>query len=207
MTSTEPELGDIQHPIEIRSATAEVADVNRKQRLITVLAVPYERPAKIEYRGEVWDEMFTRSAFDGIEKRPQRIRVNREHVRGDTVGKAVAFYPDRNEGLVAELRIAETLRGNDTLALAEDDCLSSSIGFGVLPSNQVLDRKLMQRRINKAWLDHIALVEAPAYEGADVLDVRDLLGARSGGGQRLVTPLLDDFMTDPIVRRALGLEG
>jgi phage head maturation protease len=154
-----------------------VADVNRKQRLITVVAVPYEQPAKIEYRGEVWDEMFTRSAFDGIEKRPQRVRVNREHVRGDTVGKAVAFYPDRTEGLVAELRIAETLRGNDTLALAEDDCLSSSIGFGVLPSDQVLDRKLMQRRINKAWLDHIALVESPAYEGADVLDVRDACSA------------------------------
>jgi phage head maturation protease len=132
--------------------------------------------------------------------------VNREHLRGDTVGKAVAFYPDRPEGLVSEVRIAKTVRGDDTLALAEDDCLSSSVGFGVLPSNQVLDRRLMQRRINTAWLDHIALVEAPAYEGADVLNVRDAPDPPAGSGEPLLTPVLDDFLTDPLIRRALGLE-
>lgn len=201
----EPPPVDVPRPIEIRTATVEIAEVNHKQRIITVLAVPYEQPARIQFRGEMWDEMFTRTAFNGIEKRPNRVRVNREHVRGDTVGKAVAFYPDRQEGLIAELKIADTLRGHDTLALAEDDCLSSSIGFSVQPSHQVLDRKLMQRRIQEAWLDHIALVEAPAYEGANVLDVRDGLG-RDAHGEPLITPVLDDFMRDPIIRRALGLE-
>jgi phage head maturation protease len=205
MTATESEPVDVQRPIEIRSSTTEVADVNVKERVITVVAVPYEQPAKIGYRGEMWDEVFSRTAFDGIEKRPQRVRVNREHRRGDTVGKAIAFYPDRTEGLVADLRIAKTLRGDETLALAEDDCLSCSIGFGVRPSDQVLDRRAMTRRINKAWCDHLGLVEDPAYEGADVLDVRDALGAYSDNSERLLTPVLDDFMADPIVRRALGL--
>jgi phage head maturation protease len=195
----------LSRPIEIRSTT-EIAEVDSRQRIITLLTVPYERWAKVEYRGEVWDEVFSRTAFDGIEKRPQRVRVNREHLRGDTVGKAVAFYPDRPEGLVSEVRISKTLRGDDTLALAEDDCLSSSVGFGVLPSNQVLDRRLMQRRINTAWLDHIALVESPAYEGADVLNVRDAIDPPAGSGVPLLTPVLDDFLTDPLIRRALGLE-
>jgi phage head maturation protease len=195
----------LPRPIEIRSST-EIAEVDSRLRIITLLTVPYERWAKVEYRGEVWDEVFSRTAFDGIEKRPQRVRVNREHLRGDTVGKAVAFYPDRPEGLVSEVRISKTLRGDDTLALAEDDCLSSSVGFGVLPSNQVLDRRLMQRRINTAWLDHIALVESPAYEGADVLNVRDALDPPVGSGVPLLTPVLDDFLSDPLIRRALGLE-
>lgn len=206
MTATEHEQEPAdQRPIEIRAATAEVADVNSQQRLITVIAVPYEQVAKIQYRGEMWDEMFSRTAFDGIEKRPQRVRVNREHVRGDTVGKAVAFYPDRKEGLVAELRIAKTAKGDDALGLAEEDCLSSSIGFGVRPSDQMLDRRAMTRRINKAWLDHIALVESPAYDGADVLDVRDAYGRAATLGP-LSTPVLDDLLADPIIRQALGLE-
>lgn len=198
----------IQHEhglIEIRSTSTEVADVNMKQRIITLITVPYDQPAEIGYRGERWKESFSRSAFNGIEKRPSRIRVNREHLRGDTVGKAIAFYPERDEGLVSDLKIAKTLRGDDTLALAEEDCLSASVGFGVLPSNQILDRQTMTRRINKAWLDHIALVEDPAYEGASVLDVRDDSTAHDLRGEPLHTPILDDFLTDPIVRRALGL--
>lgn len=193
-------------PIEIRSTTTEVADVNMKQRIITLITVPYEQETEVGYRGEMWKESFARTAFSGIEKRPSRIRVNREHRRGDTVGKAVAFYPEKDEGLVADLKIVKSLRGDDTLALAEEDCLSASVGFGVLPSNQVLDRANRTRRINKAWLDHIALVEDPAYEGATVLAVRDGIAAASMAGEPLNTPILDDFMADPIVRRALGLE-
>jgi phage head maturation protease len=189
--------------VEIRSASMPVLGV--QQRIITVVAVPYEQPAVVEYRGQLWNELFSRSAFDGIEKRPQRVRVNREHVYGDTVGKVIAFYPDRDEGLVAEVKIAATPRGDDTLALAADDCLSSSIGYTVRPSDQLLDRRVMQRRINKAWLDHLALVESPAYAGADVLDVR-VLDRRAASRQPLPTPVLDDFLTDPVIRKALGLE-
>lgn len=192
--------------IEIRATTTEVAEVNSKARIITLIAVPYDQPAKIGYRGDIWEESFSRSAFHGIEKRPNRVRVNREHVKGDTVGRAVTFYPDRAEGLVADLKIAKTLRGDDTLALAEDDCLSASIGFGVRPSDQILDRNNMTRRINRAWLDHIGLVEDPAYAGANVLDVRDADGAHLLDGTPLVTPRLDDFLTNPLVRQALGLE-
>lgn len=205
--SAEPIEQFEERPVEVRAATTEVADVNVSDRVITVIAVPYDEPAKIGYRGSIWTEMFSRGAFDGIEKRPQRVRVNREHVIGDTIGKAITFHPSREEGLVAELRIAKTLRGDETLALAEDDCLSSSIGFSLAaPSDQLLDRATMTRRINRAWLDHIALVESPAYAGSDVLDVRDAVKAMEDMRAPLATPVLDDFLTDPLIRRALGLE-
>lgn len=194
--------------IEIRRALTEIADVNASQRIITVIAVPYEQPAyPVEYRGQLWTEIFTRGAFDGIEKRPNRVRVNREHLHSDTVGKAINFYPDRQEGLIADLKIAKTVRGDETLELAADDCLSSSVGYGLHQrSHQMLDRASMTRRINKAWLDHISLVASPAYVGADVIDVRDRSDAPPDGRALPDTPVLNNFLADPYVRRALGLE-
>jgi phage head maturation protease len=209
MTETAPEEATpLQAQVEIRSASSatQVADVDTDQRIITVIAVPYEQPAKVLVRGQVWDEVFSRSAFMGIEKRPQRIRVNREHVRGDTVGKVIAFDPSRAEGLLAEIKIANTLRGNDTLALAKDDCLSASVGYIARPSQVTSDRRSMLRRVNTAWMDHLSLVEAPTWDGASVVDVRNAAGALTGVREPIATPILDDFLTDPIVRRALGLE-
>ena len=45
------------------------------------------------WRGEMWRESFERGAFDGIEDHAGRVRVNREHVKGDTVGKVVDVRP------------------------------------------------------------------------------------------------------------------
>lgn len=165
-------MSDKRPPLEMRLA-AGVADVDAKQRLIEVIAVPYGQEAPVPYRGEVWMESFERGSFDGIEQRSQPIMVNREHTRGDTVGKVVQWWPDRAEGLVAEVRVAKTLRGDETLSLAEDGMVRASIGFGVRPRDQVLDRSKMKRRILKAFVDHLSLVEDPAYTGAEVLAVRE----------------------------------
>lgn len=156
-------------PIEFREAT--VADVNFAQRIAELVVVPYEEEALIEYRGEIWEESFLRGAFDGIEKRPNRIRANRDHDKTRTVGKAVNHWPSRDEGLVSEIRIAPTNLGDETLALLEEDMLSASAGFGVRGSDQILDRP--KRIIKRAFLDHIAFVESPAYVGARVLAVRE----------------------------------
>jgi hypothetical protein len=48
---TEQQPGGVQRPIEIRSST-EIAEVDSRQRIITLLTVPYERWAKVEYPGE-----------------------------------------------------------------------------------------------------------------------------------------------------------
>jgi HK97 family phage prohead protease len=178
-------------PVEFRSSA--VAGVNFAQRTIEVIAVPYEERAAVEYRGEMWDELFVRGSFDGIEKRPNRVRANRDHERQRTVGKVVNFWPSRHEGLVAAVRIAQTPLGDETLALADEDCLGASVGFAVRGSDQELDRRSRTRRIKRAFLDHLAFVPDPAYEGAGVLSVRSTT-APGADLPQLVTPNLDELL-------------
>jgi phage head maturation protease len=89
--------------------------------------------------------------------------------------------------------MADTPLGNETLELANDDMVSGSAGFGVRGSDQILDRPY--RRIKRAFLDHIAFVAAPAYQGARVLSVRDEGEQPTGAdAPRLVTPNLEEVL-------------
>lgn len=189
-------------PIEHRYAGVRVDGVDFAQRLITVIAVPYEQPTQVEYRSEVWNELFERGAFNNVSGAPHRVRVNRDHNKSRTIGKVMQFWPDRDEGLVAEVRVGKTPLGDETLALADEDMLSASVGFGVRPSDQVLDRRTMTRRIRNAYMDHLSFVESPAYVGAQVLSVRDVTGGEAAKLEPLRTPLLDQFTADPTLRWA-----
>ena len=180
-------MSENRPPLEMRLAVA-VGDVKESQRLIEVVAVPYEQPAPIQYRGEMWLESFMRGGLDGISERQAPIMVNREHTRGDTVGKVLQWWPERTEGLVAEVRVAKTNRGDETLALAEEGMIRASIGFGVRPRDQVLDRQAMTRRISKAFVDHLSLVEDPAYVGAEVLAVREADEVQMAAGMAPLEP-------------------
>jgi phage head maturation protease len=132
-------------PVEFR--TSNVAGVNFAQRIIEVIAVPWDQEAAVEYRGEMWLERFLKGAFDGVEKRAGRVRVNRDHDGRRTVGKVANFFPSREEGLVAAVRIAPTPLGDETLALADEDCLGASVGFAVRGSDQDLNRQTKARII------------------------------------------------------------
>jgi phage head maturation protease len=190
-------------PIELRTATVD--DLNLAQRIATVIVTPYEQETVVAWRGEAWKESFERTAWNGIEGRPNRVRANRAHDRRLTCGKAVKFFPNRQEGLVAEVRCSQTPLGDETLELLRDGCLSVSAGFGALPDGQIIDRRAKTRRITTAYLDHIAFVEDPAYPGAEVLEVRE---------NELVLPdepplpepvrfRTSDFMNDPIYLNSL----
>jgi HK97 family phage prohead protease len=159
-------------PIETRAVVA-ISDVDKRERLVEVIAVPYDQEALVPYREEMWRESFARGAFDGIEKRKEIWPVNREHNREATVGKVQRWWPERAEGLVAEVYISNTPRGDETLQLAGDGVLRASIGFGARMRDMVLNRTDMTRRIKKAFINHLAFVENPAYAGAEILDVRD----------------------------------
>lgn len=196
-------VGAFDYGIEIRSAG--LADVNVKQRLIDVIAAPYETLAAVLWRGKIWQEQFLRSAWDGIERRSGAVRVNREHVRGDTVGKIVHFDPNHPEGLLARVKVASTTRGDDTLELADDDMLSASVGYGAKPSDVLLDHRNGIRSVKRAILHHLAMVEDPTWEGAKVLEVRDRGLQLMPELDSAATPNLDGLMTDPVVRKALGL--
>jgi phage head maturation protease len=182
-------------PVELRSA--KIDDLNYGQRIATVIVTPYDQQAEVMWRGEVWSESFDRAAWNGIEKRPNRVRANRAHDKRMTCGKAVKFFPHRPEGLVSEVRFSQTQLGDETLELLRDGCLSVSAGFGALPSDQVIDRRAKTRRITTAYLDHISFVEDPAYPGAELLEIREnelILPDETP----FTGPTVDDFLNDPV---------
>ncbi|MGV7697857.1 HK97 family phage prohead protease [Mycobacterium kansasii] len=157
--------------ISNRSAGAAVVGVDLKERIITVIAVPYHQEAAIAYKGGVWLERFEPGAFRGVEADPEKVRVCREHDKADVVGKCIAFRED-HRGLIADIRIAATERGTDTLILADEGMLSASVGFGIYRDGEDLDHRTRTRRVKHAWLEHLGLVMTPAYDGAKVLAVR-----------------------------------
>lgn len=164
---------------EIEYRSSQLADVNYPKRTIELVVMPYESPAQVAYHGRVITEVCSRGAYDGVETRTSRIRVNRDHVVERTIGRTTALHPSREHGLVAEVRISKTELGEETLVLADDGVLDCSAGFALLrdDSGRVKQRAEVweskdRRRLNHLWLDHIALTPAPAYESAQVLSVR-----------------------------------
>jgi len=178
--------------LEYRAAT--VTALSYPKRTIDLIVMPYEREAIVEYEGRYVREVVSRGAFDGIDQRPNRVKLNRDHDVTRTCGHAVTFHPSREEGLVAEVRVSRTLLGEETLELASDGDLGASAGFLPMPrpdAEEWPEQNL--RRLNKIWLGHIAMTPVPAYEDAQVLAVRqaarpaDTLTAARG----IVTPNLD----------------
>jgi HK97 family phage prohead protease len=156
-------------PLEIRSA--QLADVSFPRRLIELVVMPYESETVVPHEGRLIREVCSRGAFDGIERRANRVRVNRDHQVTRTVGRAVAFHPSREVGLVAELRIAQTPLGDETLTLAEDGILDASAGFAIFPGGESWPERDL-RRLSRVWLGHVAMTPDPAYADAQVLAVR-----------------------------------
>jgi HK97 family phage prohead protease len=183
---------------------AKLTDVDFKHRLITVVAVPWEQEATIYWRGEAWKEVFLRGAFDGLEDHAGRVRVNREHTKGDTVGAAIKMDTQDPHGLIATVEIIDTPRGDETLKLAAKDMISASIGYFIKTGSDVeLNIKKHIRRVKRAFLDHLSFVESPAFEGARVLSVRE--GSSRPPGVELPppeAPALDEFMNDPVFQWA-----
>lgn len=186
--------------IEIRNAT--FLDVDTKLRIIDLIAVPWEEEADVMWRGELWREMFDRNSFDGIEEHAGRIRVNREHVIGDTIGKVVHLDPKHESGLFTRAKIGETQRGDETLALAQEDMISPSIGYRVQsPADVRSNSRTKVRRILRGFLDHLAMVEAPAFAGAKVLAVRAEPSGLAVVEQEPLpkTPALEEAMNDDVL--------
>ena len=183
--------------IEFRAAT--VADVSYPSRTVTVIVAPYETPATIHMPGGSFTEIVSKGAYDGVQRRAGSVRANRDHDWRRMAGRCTALHPDRDEGLVAEVRMFKTELGEETLELCGDDGLSASAGFGLMRSEGASgaikagaeEWKGSTRRLNELWLDHVAFVPNPAYETATVLDVRD-----ERESVVVPRPLLDQFQLE-----------
>lgn len=187
--------------MEILLRNSTLTGVDAKLRVIDLVAVPWDEETEVLWRGEPWREVFRRGAFDGIEDHAGRVRVNREHRIGDTVGKVVRFDPADPIGLLARVKIAETERGDETLALAEEDMISASVGYYVkMPSDVRVNKRTRMREVTRAFLQHLGMVEAPAYEGAQVLAVRaEQSGLTVTEPPLPETPALDEAMCSPVL--------
>lgn len=158
---------------ELRIRQATQLGVDFPQRTIELVVVPYDTDALVyQPYGRKVLESVAPGAFTGIERRANRIRVNRDHLAQRTVGRALSLHPSRSEGLIATVRIAQTELGDETLALADENCLDASAAFLPLPGGEEWNRQRDRVRLTKLWLGHIAMTPDPAYETANVLAVR-----------------------------------
>ena len=176
-------------PIELRSTTE--FSVDWSERMIEMVAMPYDQDAVAVVHGRVVVESCAPGAFDGVERRANRVKVNRDHDYQRTVGRAVGLHPSRDEGLVADLRIAKTPLGDETLALADDHALEASVGFAVMPGGERWLEGRSRRRLERLFLDHIAMLPEGAYN-AQVLNVRT--GGIVIAEERVPTPNLDEVL-------------
>jgi HK97 family phage prohead protease len=182
------------------------ADIDFKHRIIDVIAVPWGEPARVFWRGEFWTEVFERGAFNGVETRAGQVRVNREHRKGDTVGKVIESNPHDERGLFTRLKIVNGPKGDEVLHLAAEDMISASVGYRANKGSDVIvNQQAMTRTVRSAFLDHLGLVEDPAFEGSRVLAVREDEASRItvAEGPLPVTPILDEFLSDPVFARIL----
>jgi HK97 family phage prohead protease len=171
--------------IEFRSATP--VGVSFPKRQIELIVMPYETETQVEHKGRWIREIVARGAFQGLDAEHRRILVNRGHIIDLIVGKAIKFHPSREDGLVAELEIFKTEPGNETLELANQGVLDASAGFGVPDGGDSWPERGL-RRLNRVWLDHIAMTPIPAYPGAKVTAVRE----RNQRVEPPLTPYLDE---------------
>jgi phage head maturation protease len=199
-----PGTGNRSQTVEVEHRASSLQDVNKKQRLIDLIIVPYDQEADVFWRGDIWHESHDRNAYRGIEDHAGRVQANREHVKGDTVGRLVAADPNHEAGLFGRVKVYSTSRGDETLTLAEEGGVFPSIGFRVNSfADQKIDRRAMTRRIMRAFVDHIGFVEDPAYVGAEVLAVRAGQSGLLVAEQPLPeTPNLDEWRSDPTLQWA-----
>lgn len=183
-------LEEIRPSSQIEFRTVTDLEVRYADRTIELVAIPYDTDAIVEVRGRVVIESVSPGSFEGVERRANRVKVNRDHDLTRTIGRAVALHPSRTEGLVTELRIAKTALGDETLALAEDYALEASVGFAAMRGGEQWLEQGGRRRVTRAFLDHIALVPEGAYNG-QVLSVR--AADQPSEGPRIETPNLDEI--------------
>jgi HK97 family phage prohead protease len=180
---------------EIEYRKASTVEVRHAERVIDMIAAPYNEEAEVFLRRQQrWViEEFAPSAFIGVSG---SVFVNRAHDAERPVGRVLKFHPGDVRGLRTEIRVARTSEGDDILELADEGLLSPSVGFTVPPGGERWSEDRRKRTVIKAAVEHIALTGDPAYRGAKVLEVRsdpDLAPVR------VPTPNLDRIRLEQLV--------
>ena len=119
-------------------------------------------------------ETFARTVFDkSIQERGTRIPLLEQHDRNKhPVGMSLS-WENTNDGLVADFRLANTPRADESRQLVLDNMVTGlSVAFQ--PIRNRTETRDGRRHVTRmeARLDHVGLVTASAYSEAKVLAVR-----------------------------------
>ncbi|HEX6969412.1 MAG TPA: phage portal protein [Micromonosporaceae bacterium] len=141
----------------------ESFSVNRKERTIEGLALPYGRVAK--------GVRFERGALRWTD--PGRVKLLRDHDPRQPLGVAVSLR-DTPKGLLARFRLGTTAAADEALSLAADgilDGLSVGVDFDV-DADTVPDPKNKQALlVKRADLREASLTAVPAFDDARLTSV------------------------------------
>ncbi len=147
----------MEQTLEVRSV--EVRSVDEETRTVTGIAVPYGQVTDIGG----YKERFEKGAFGDA----QNVKLFYGH--SEPIG-LVTKGTDTDEGFLIEARISKTERGNEVYELLKDGVLNRfSVGF--LPVEHRMEKDVVVR--TKADLKEVSVVAFPAYEGAEVNEVRN----------------------------------
>jgi HK97 family phage prohead protease len=136
--------------------------------------VPWGVEARVLEGGRMVVETFQRGALAGVE--PCRVPLTARHPRDNQelpIGVTVELE-ERADAAWGAWRVSHTALGDEVLALAGDGVpLGLSVGFIEVAggSRWSPDRRRVTR--TRATLDHVAIVRVPAYQGAEVVGVRE----------------------------------
>lgn len=141
-------------------------------RTISGIAVPYDQ---ISYNvpnagGERFAQgSLTKTAKDLMASNKKKLKIFKSHEHRTAIGYATLLNPDHPGGLWMEARIADTAEGNAALAEINEGVLDSfSIGFRTIRDSYIDGVRV----INEAALVEVSLVPLPAYDGAELVSVR-----------------------------------
>lgn len=141
-------------------------------RTLDLRVVPYNTVARVKDPGrEPYDEMWANGCFDNQINAANRVLVNFEHEDGfqNVVGRGVEL---RSESMALDgtFRILQGPDGDKALELINEKVLTG-VSLEAIPlRSERIDGVV--RRV-KARLVNVALCRFPAYEGAQVLAVRE----------------------------------
>lgn len=167
--------------IETRSYTTplHVRLSNEDQRIVAGIAAPFNELNKIAGSTGNFLERVQPGAFERtIRERGSKIKLLEQHdVRAYPLGIAT-LLAEREQGLYAEFRLANTDAGNQALTLVREGIVDGfSIGFQVISekwSKKHIAQGLMVRDLFEIRLREISLVTFPAYTGATVTGSRNI---------------------------------
>ncbi len=158
---------DLTKPQTRAYETRASATPDAGTRTVAGIAVPFNAPITVRDWGDSWREQFSPDTiFDGID----RAKLAWRH---DGIIGAITASDSQADGLHIEARISETPLGDEAYTLALDGVVDRfSVGF--LPVEYSVEETADGDLITytRVRLLEVSLVPWPAYDGAEVEEVR-----------------------------------